>query len=489
MDEKSFICSLKESAPHTGIVGQSVRRAEGAVFFIFGPAGERRLGICKNVPPGFVGKTEELLGLKLLACPKNHCNAARLRELFPFTRPQSVNGKKTTLGLGDRLGFAGGGHLKAIAGRDVFPVLAQQSKRELNLTGRTYESVADEAVWAVFSEGYEGGYAFDGDHLKTADEIKPAIAAGVTMVTVDCSEHIGAGARGTGEDLAEKNELERLVKTYDGKSFTLADNTEIVFGAGALFPIIDAYYRASVFIADVYHDILRPCPREISLEASLDETAATTSPEAHFFVASELKRRGVPFYSLAPRFCGEFQKGIDYIGNLDEFERQFRRHASVARHFGHRLSIHSGSDKFSVFPAAGRLSGGFFHLKTSGTSWVESLRVVAGENPDLFRRMLAFSMGKYEAAREFYHVSGEISKIPDPYSLADEQLSGFFDLKDSRQVMHITYGYILNEKDERGGFRFRDELYKTLGDHEELLTDVIKRHFERHLDALGVRRY
>ena len=111
--------------------------------------------------------------------------------LFPFTAPASHSGTRPfTLGLGDRLGLASPGHIRAVRGRNVFPVLAQQSIRELKLTGRTYEEVLAAAAFAVFQEDWRGGYGADGDHLKTAEEIRYALNCGFTMITLDCSEQI-----------------------------------------------------------------------------------------------------------------------------------------------------------------------------------------------------------------------------------------------------------------------------------------------------------
>ena len=104
--------------------------------------------------------------------------------------PVVHKGKKVTIGLGDRLGLASPGHIRTVTDLDVFPVLAQQSIRELNLTGRTYDDVISAAAWAVFQQGYKKGYGADGDHLKTAEEVKMALDIGMTMITLDCSDHI-----------------------------------------------------------------------------------------------------------------------------------------------------------------------------------------------------------------------------------------------------------------------------------------------------------
>ena len=103
------------------------------------------------------------------------------------------------------------------------------------------------------------------------------------------------------------------------------------------------------------------------------------------FVARELQQRNIPIVSMASRYV-EFEKGIDYIGDLDEFSRYVQEHAELAKHFGYRLSFHSGSDKFSTYEIINKWTGGKFHLKTSGTSWLEAVKVIIEVNPQLYRK-------------------------------------------------------------------------------------------------------
>ena len=157
---------------------------------------------------------------------------------------------------------------------------------------------------------------------------------------------------------------------------------------------------------------------------SVDETATPTSVAEHVFVASELKRLGVKWVSLAPRFVGEFEKGVDYIGDLDAFRRSFAQHVAVAQHFGpYKISIHSGSDKFSIYPIAAELTGGLVHLKTAGTSYLEALRAIAKIDPALFREIMAFAIERYPEDRASYHVSADLAKVPAPESLAGRRPS------------------------------------------------------------------
>jgi len=222
---------------------------------------------------------------------------------------------------------------------------------------------------------------------------------------------------------------------------------------------------------------------QYDLEISIDETTTPTLPSHHLFIASELLRRGVSVTSIAPRFVGEFQKAIDYIGDLAEFEEQLAVHCAVAHAMGgYKISIHSGSDKFSVYPAIGRQTNLHVHVKTAGTSWLEAVRVVCQTNPSLFRRMLACAFASFPDAAKLYHVTTDVSAIPVPESLADGDLELLVDAHNSRQLLHITYGGLL------GDSAIRRELYKTLQDNEEEHYAAVQKHMRKHLRLLGIPR-
>ena len=120
----------------------------------------------------------------------------------------------------------------------------------------------------------------------------------------------------------------------------------LTFDAPSLRRMSLVYGEMIDYAAEIYFELFAPGKYDADFEISIDETTTPTSPLEHFFVANELRVRGVRFATLAPRFVGEFQKGVDYIGNLDELQKQMRVHAAIARHFGYKLSLHSGSDKF-----------------------------------------------------------------------------------------------------------------------------------------------
>jgi hypothetical protein len=265
---------------------------------------------------------------------------------------------------------------------------------------------------------------------------------------------------------------------------------EFSFTEADLGRAVATYGKAIDHMAAVWEALKREAGRnDFDFEVSVDETETDTLPKDHYFVAGELNRRGVAFRSLAPKFVGQFQKGIDYIGDTAEFERQFAAHALIARKCGgYKISIHSGSDKFKIFPIVGKYTRGYFHGKTAGTSWLEAVRVASVKAPDLYRRMHAFALTRFEEDRKSYHVTTNLNNIPDAASLKDTELPALLDKTDSRQLMHITYGSILSTRDAGGRYLFRDELFSVLNRHEEEHYAFLSRHMERHLELLGLNR-
>ena len=425
-------------------------------------------------------------------CPLTVENAKAIRRVFDFTNPKSHKGPKITIGLGDRLGLASPGHIRAVRDHNVFPVLAQQSMRELDLTNRSYDDVLAAAVWAVFTEGYKKGYGADGDHLKNSGEVKNAINCGFTMITLDCSEHIRNELTYAGQDevdaeyeLLSKGQISDLEKQYLGKDFPINKDITLSFNEKDFKRIVLLYQPVVAHAKKIYDEFIKG--KNIDFEVSIDETLSTTSPEAHYFTANELISDNVQISSLAPRFPGEFQKGIDYIGDISTFEKDFAVHAKIADTLGYRLSVHSGSDKFSVFPIVSKYAGaGGFHLKTAGTSWLEAVRVIARCAPALYRKLHIFALANLDRAKKYYHITENVKNIADINSMPDEKLPLYLEQDDARRVLHITYGLILMEKSENGTPLFRDELYNVLNKHESDYYDALEKHIEKHLYYLGI---
>ncbi|MGM9641520.1 MAG: tagaturonate epimerase family protein [Faecousia sp.] len=428
-------------------------------------------------------QTGTLDGLTLARVDLDHEAAQCLRKLLPFTAPRSVLGRERTFGMGDRLGIATLGHIRAAQKYDVYPVFAQQSMRELRLMGKTYDDVLDRVTFQVFQAGFRKGYGADGDHLKSREEVDYAISCGYTMITLDCSQHIRSrGTTLTGQALEDAAALTpELEAEYLSHPFRLPGAT-VEFTRQELGQAVVIYSLAIAFAKDIYDACI--AGTQVDLEISIDETDTPATPAQHFFVANELKKAGVSFRTMAPRFCGEFQKGVDYMGSLEQFDREFRAHVAVADYFGYKISVHSGSDKFAVYPSVGAMTGGKYHVKTSGTSWLEAVRLVAQVDPALFRELYRYAVTVFGEARAYYHVSTEPEQIPDIDTIPDEDLPALLNDNAPRQLLHITYGKILGEKAPDGSFLFRNRLYGLWRAHKEQYASLLEQHMDHHLSLL-----
>jgi hypothetical protein len=207
-------------------------------------------------------------------------------------------------------------------------------------------------------------------------------------------------------------------------------------------------------------------------EVSVDETDSPTTPLEHFYIANELIRQEVAFTSLAPRFIGRFEKGVDYIGDLTALDAELVKHAAVTDHFGsYKISLHSGSDKFSVYPLLAKHWGERIHVKTAGTSYLEALRTLAAMEPELFGRIWHLGLENYATDRATYHVSADPGKVP-PLAELSEYLDDFH----AREILHVTFGSALA--------KYGDEIRAALVRHNAIYQTNLQRHFTKHLDLL-----
>jgi hypothetical protein len=157
-------------------------------------------------------------------------------------------------------------------------------------------------------------------------------------------------------------------------------------------------------------------------------------------------------------------------------------HAALARHFGpYKLSLHSGSDKFSVYPIAARLAKGLVHLKTAGTSYLEALRTIAAVDPAFFRSIYAFARERYDTDKASYHVSAELRKAPAAADVSEADLPALLEQFDAREILHVTFGSVLKEAAADGSLRFKDRFFSLLRSNPEAYAANLERHFVRHL--------
>ncbi len=430
----------------------------------------------------FEGEPGEQAGT--LICPLNAHNARVLRERLFWLKPVPL-GLQTSAGLGDRLGMATPGHALAMAGTGVAPIFAQQSVRENTRTGRTPQQVVDEAMWGVFQAGWRESWGADADHMKTIEDIDPFIEAGYSFYTIDPSAYVDDDAERVSDDVLQAKvdalpwgELEssidalrtQFLRTFDLNGLKLVYDEHLLYKAAAKYGGAIAHTLRMARYLDS-----RMTGQPFDLEVSVDETETTTSLHEHFYIASELRRLNVEWVSLAPRFVGRFEKGVDYIGDLGEFEENISGHAIIIRYFGntYKISLHTGSDKFSIYPIAAKYMGSLVHLKTAGTSYLEALRVIAKVEPTVFRDILELGRSRYETDRKTYHVSGVLSKVPVSSAISDDDLPQLLDQFDARQVLHVTFGSALD--------KYGEQIHRIIRTHEDAYTAGLKVHFDRHI--------
>ncbi|HSH10005.1 MAG TPA: tagaturonate epimerase family protein [Oceanipulchritudo sp.] len=401
-----------------------------------------------------------------------------------------------SFGYGDRLGLATPGHLAAHRGSGFAPIFAQQSIREMARTNRTPAEVMEAAKRALAAAGYAEPWGADADHLKTQKDVEYTAAAGFCFFTIDPSEHVvnqadtmdvaalkAAVAAQNADGIYGGTSVESL---YLGKTYSVGGQ-DLTFAEEPLLRAAVKYGRAIAHcekMAGYIHTANKGKLYEI--EVSVDETDSPTSALEHLFFALELRRRGVTVVSLAPRFIGEFEKGIDYKGDIKAFEAALKVHVAIAREFGpYKISVHSGSDKFSIYPIIGRVCQNLLHVKTAGTSYLEALRVVARTNMPLFREIVDYSGGRFSTDKVSYHISVTDADVPGLLKTSNDQLEQMFLNEDKgRQVLHVTFGSVLTLGNTAAGQPFKMAILEILQQNADLHAEVLEHHLGKHLKQL-----
>lgn len=414
----------------------------------------------------------------------------------------SVLGLTPSFGFGDRIGLATPGHLDALrkAGRGIAPMFAQQSIREMTRTRRTPQGVMADAMTALAAASWTETHGADADHLKTPQDVDATAAAGFTFFTIDPSEDVDQQA----DDYDAAKVMQKFqevaaslpwISTYNARTIELSTGTVIKLDEEAVQRAAVKYGPAierAIALADHIKGVNERIGRDYEIELSVDETEQPTTLAEHYIIADQCLTRGMKLVSLAPRFIGDFEKGVDYKGDVAALEKSLRDHAAIAQLLGpYKISLHSGSDKLSMYGALSRATGGQFHVKTAGTSYLEALRVVLRHDEPLFRRIVDFSRDRYPTDKATYHVSATNDSAPPQGDVADavelekHYLERWCDVPQGkgftapgRQILHCTFGSVLTDAE------LGPAVADVLRSHPDTYAEVLSEHFSRHLDAL-----
>jgi len=423
----------------------------------------------------------------VLTGPLTTANARALQAAFPVLRPQLIGGHRTSVGTGDRTGLATPGQARAFAeqGVGVMPVLAQQSIREMDRLGRSARSVMDDAVFGLVEAGWDRGFGADCDHIKSTEGIDRGLEAGFVMFTLDPGDLVADVTAGVTEADAEglpwdqlEDTLSDLKARYVGMTLDVGHSQIEVTEQDVLTAAVK-YGRAVVESMRLYRHVTENARHEVEIEFAVDETRWLTTFFEHFYMASELKRLGASWFSFAPRYVDGFEKGLDFLGDVEELRTNLEAHHAISNQFGgYKISLHSGSDKFSIYPLCVEATQGLVHLKTSGTSYLCGVEIVAAQDPELFSAIWDISRASYVKARASYQVSAHEDRTPT--SLEGVDLPELIRSADARQILHVGYGDSLNGTDASGA-SIHDRFLDVVAAHQASHTEVLAAHIGRHL--------
>jgi len=322
---------------------------------------------------------------------------------------------KYSMGIGDRFARQGQAQLRAILeakklGAEIIPVW-NKSNREHLIVHTHPDSVRAEADAAVKALGWKGPYHVDADHigLKTVDNFVKAS----DFFTLDVADFTGQPA--------PEAEVQAFVTRYGKYAPTLkipGIDRVLSISTQDIADIARKYLLAVKEAAAIYRHVEAAKGRDTFItEVSIDETDKPQSPVELFFILAAVADQKIPAQTIAPKFTGRFNKGVDYVGDVVQFEKEFNEDLSVIacaiKEFGLpanlKLSVHSGSDKFSIYGPMARAikkHGAGLHLKTAGTTWLEEVAGLALSGGDA----LKMAQGIYEKAY------GRADELCKPYA-------------------------------------------------------------------------
>lgn len=408
---------------------------------------------------------------------------------------------KYSIGLGDRFGHQGHAQLKAIteAGRkgvDITPVW-NKSNREHLIIGTQPSDVRMEADLAIKTCGFKKPYFVDADHinLETVDKF----ISSSDFFTVDVASYIGK--RAFDSDIGIFIEY---AGKYLGKLEVPGIKKPIKCSSKQLADIAEKYLFAAKKAGEIYRKIEKSKGAgNFITEVSMDEVAQPQTPVELFFILAMLGMEGVPIQTIAPKFSGRFNKGVDYAGDPLKFASEFEEDLMVvtfaANEFGLpenlKISIHSGSDKFAIYPYIGSLlmkHNKGVHLKTAGTTWLEEvigLAEAGGIALDFVKEIYIHSLEKIEELCAPYAdvIDIEATELPSAgevsiwngrkfaASLRHDQGNPDYN-PNMRQLIHVAYKLAAQKM---------DIYFRLLEEHEEVVSQcVFENIYNRHICRL-----
>jgi hypothetical protein len=371
---------------------------------------------------------------------------------------------KYSFGTGDRFGQQGKAQLRAIKKAEekhdlVITPVWNKSHREHEIIGTQPQDVQKEADEAVQALPWNHSYCVDADHI-TSDIVDPYISCS-NFFTIDVADYIGKECKP-----ADKERFVRKNQELTGSVEIPGVEEEFTVTEQYLADWADQYLEAIRQAAAIFEYIREQKSGQAAFEISMDEVQEPQSPLELFFILKTASEKGLSIDTIAPKFTGEFYKGVDYVGDIEQFTKEFDQDLKVISYAvdtfdlpeSLKLSVHSGSDKFSLYPRIRRLlkkHDAGIHLKTSGTTWLEELIGLANASPEglrMVQQIYRNAYGRYDELTKPYAPVIDIEKeqLPLPETvegwsakkfigkLEHNQRNPNFDAQ-LRQFLHCSY--------------------------------------------------
>lgn len=408
-----------------------------------------------------------------------------------------------SFGTGDRFAHQGIAQLKATlkaqeSGLEITHVWNKSNREHLTVKSSPAD-VRREAEEAVEALGFKGQYLVDADHINMNNVdafIEPS-----DFFTIDVADYIG--------QKASDKDLEGFVekqKAYLGKLEIEGISSQYMVSADFLRNVAEKYLFAAQEAARIYQYIAATKGKGNFIpEVSMDEVDEPQTPDELFFILAALADAGVPLQTIAPKFTGRFNKGVDYVGNVEQFAREFEEDILVInkaiKEFNLpanlKLSVHSGSDKFSIYKPIREITRKHnvgVHVKTAGTTWLEEaigLAEAGGEGVEIVVKIYEQALERFEELTNPYRTVIDIHREHLPHPAEVKTWGG---IKIANTIRHDQ-----QHPDFNAGFRqLMHCAYKLAGEMGSEYTNALLKYsevvgrnvtynlYERHLKPLFI---
>ncbi len=408
---------------------------------------------------------------------------------------------KFSIGIGDRFSHQGKAQLRAImkaneTGLEINPVWNKSNREHTYVHSEPIDTrrEADEAVKAL---GYNGQYFVDADHINLST-VERFVAVS-DFFTLDVASFIGKPSA--------QEDIDKFIAScekYMGELQIPGMEKSLSITKELLEDIANKFLSATQQASEIYAYLVdKKGVGNFITEVSMDEVEKPQTPVEMLFILKMLADKGVPAQTIAPKFTGRFNKGVDYVGDLEQFAKEFEEDVLVidfaVKEFGLpeelKLSVHSGSDKFSIYPIMAEIINRYdkgLHLKTAGTTWLEEVIGLAkadGEGLALAKKIYANSLNRKDELCAPYADVIDIdgSKLPtieevnswdsEKYQNTLRHIPGHPDYNANfRQLIHVAYA-VASEL----GKEYTDLLEK----YEDIVGGCVEENiYERHLKRL-----